>query len=307
MSVLMSPGPVAQHRFGALKEHPLFSYFLFTFALSWAGMLGAVLLTPGGLSATPEQVQQSLGLAIVGMLLGPLVAGLGMTWVMDGRAGLHALRLRLTRARVGLRWYAVAVLVAPVTIGGSLLVMSLVSEEFLPRIVTAEDKVPLLLMGLFTGLAVGTCEELGWTGFATPRMRLRWSVLGTGVILGVGWSAWHLLQGYYSSGVTSHEVSLAIWAPLELLACLVGQLVAYRVLMVWVHENTGGSVLLAIVMHASLAGSTIVLFPPLSVVTNMVGGFVAAAAMWAVVAVVGVAHHRRLPAGQDDAGGIEPA
>jgi membrane protease YdiL (CAAX protease family) len=268
----------------------LLCYFVLTFGLSWAGMLAAVLLTPGGLSATPDQLQHALVPAIAGMLLGPLIAGLLMTWLVDGRPGLHALRLRLIRGRVGLRWYAAALLLAPLTIGGTLLVMSLFSSDFLPRIISEPDKLPLLLMGVMTGLTVGLCEELGWTGFAVPRMRLRWGVLGTGLILGVIWSVWHLLQGYYASGVTSQQVSLAVWAPLWLLACLIGQLVPYRVLMVWVYERTGHSLLLAILMHASLAGFTLILFPPLAVVPNLFGGFVVAAVMWAVVGLVSLAH-----------------
>ena len=277
---------MAPRHFAFVRQHSLLAFFVLTFALSWAGMLAAVLLSPGGLSTTPEQLQQSLALAIVGMLLGPLIAGLLMTWLVDGRSGLHELRLRLTKARVGLRWYAVALLVAPVTIGGTLLVMSLVSRDFLPRILTEEGTLPLLLMGLAAGLAVGFCEELGWTGFALPRMRLRWGLLGTGLTLGIIWSAWHLLQVYYASGVTSGEVSFAVWAPLTLLGWLVGQLVPYRVLMTWVYERTGGSLLLVMIMHASLAAFTPILYPPLEVVANLVDGFVVAAVMWAVVGVV---------------------
>lgn len=297
MTTQVSPGPMVHHRPGVVRAHPLSTYFLLAFALSWAGMLGAVLLCPGGLSATPEQLQQSLGPAIAGMLAGPLVAGLVMTWAMDGRSGLRALWARLTRARVGGRWYAVALLVAPVTIGGSLLVLSSVSTEFLPRILTADDKAALVVMGVAIGVVVGLCEEIGWSGFALPRMRMRWSVFGSGVVLGIAWSAWHLVQGYYSSGVTSDEVALAVWAPLELLACLVGQLVAYRVLMVWVHDRTGGSLLVVVIMHASLAGCTFLLFPPLSLVSNMIGGFAAAAAMWALVGLVALTQRH----GQRDA------
>ena len=279
-----------RRRAGFVREHSLLCFFLLTFGLSWAGMLAAVLLSPGGLATTPEQLQESLGVAIAGMLLGPLVAGLVMTWVVDGRGGFHELRRRLTRWRVGLRWYAFALLVAPLVMGGTLLLLSLVSRDFLPRIGTEQNRLPLLLMGLAVGVTVAFCEEIGWTGFAVPRMRQRWGVLGTGLTLGIVWSFWHLLQGYYASGVTSHEISLAVWAPLWALACLVGQLVAYRVLMVWVYERTGGSLLLTMVMHASLAGCTLILFPPLSVVANQIGGFATAAAFWAVVGVVALTH-----------------
>jgi membrane protease YdiL (CAAX protease family) len=279
-----------RHRGGFVRQHSLLCFFLLTFGLSWAGMLAAVLVSPGGLTTTPEQLQGSLGVAIAGMLLGPLVAGVVMTWLVSGRGGFHELRRRLTRWRVGLRWYAFALLVAPVAMAGTLLVISVVSQDFLPRIGAEQDRLPLLLMGLAVGVTVGFCEEIGWTGFAVPRMRLRRGVLGTGLALGIVWGFWHLLQGYYASGVTSHEISLAVWAPLWVLACLVGQLVAYRVLMVWVYERTGGSLLLAIVMHASLAGSTLIFFPPLSVVANQVGGFATAAAFWAVVGIVALTH-----------------
>lgn len=297
MSTLESDVAAAhRRRVGFVSEHPVLWYFVLTFALSWSGMLVAVLLSPGGLSATPQQLQQSLAPAVAGMLLGPAIAGLLMTWLVDGRAGLRELRLRLTKVRVGLRWYAVALLVAPVTLGGSLLALSLVSRDFLPSIVTAPQKLPLLLMALVVGVAAGFCEELGWTGFAIGHLRLRWGVLGTGLTLGVLWSAWHFLQAYYSSGVTSHEIPLTVWAPLWLLACLVGQLTAFRVLMVWVHERTGGSLFLAMAMHASLTCSTIALFPPLAGVPNLIQGFAAAAATWAVVGIVALAKGGHLTA-----------
>jgi membrane protease YdiL (CAAX protease family) len=104
-------------------------------------------------------------------------------------------------------------------------------------------------------------EELGWTGFATRRLRLRYAVLGTGFIVGVLWGAWHLPINYWASGVTSGEVSLAIWLPLWLVGTFVGELTAFRVLMVWVYERTDGSLLVAMLMHVSLATFTVILSP----------------------------------------------
>jgi len=273
-----------------IKRYPLLSYFVLAFAISWGTILLAVGLGPGGLSATPQQLQMAVPYAVPAMLLGPGVAGILLTGLLYGRAGFRELRSRLLKWRVGARWYAVALLTAPLLMMAVFLALSLISPEFLPRIFTTSDKVSLLLMGIVIGLPTGLLEELGWTGFAIPRMRLRYGVLGTGLFVGVLWGTWHLLINYWSSGVTSGEISLAIWVPAWLLGTLVGQLTAYRVLMVWVYERTNGSLLVAMLMHASFAAFTFILFPPLAVEANLFSGFAVAAAMWVVVGAVALAN-----------------
>src|SRR5215207_2826620 len=224
------------------------------------------------------------------MVLGPGVAGILLTGLIDGRAGLREFRARLLKWQVGARWYAVALLTAPILILGVILALSLISPEILPRIFIASDKASVLLLGIAAGLTAGIFEELGWTGFAIPRMRLRYGVLGTGLIVGVLWGAWHLLQNFWASGVTSGELSLSIFVPTWLLGVLVGQLAAFRVLMVWVYDRTGGSLLVAMLMHVSLAASSVILMPPVPGVASVILSFVPAAAMWVVVAAVAVAN-----------------
>ena len=272
-----------------IKRHPLLCYFALAFAISWGGILIAVGLGPGGFSATPQQLQMAVPYAVPAMILGPSVAGILLTGLLYGRAGLREFRSGLLRWRVGARWYAVALLTAPLSMMAVLLALSLLSPEFLPRIFTAGDKPILLLMGIAVGLVAGIFEELGWTGFAVPTLlRLRYGVLGTGLIVGVLWGAWHLPINFWGSGVTAGELSLAIFLPSWLLGILVGSLTAYRVLMVWVYERTG-SLLVAILMHVSLAAFTFILTPPLGGVPYWVIGFAYAAALWVIVAVVAVA------------------
>ena len=237
--------------------------------------------------------------AIPAMLLGPSLAGMLLIGLLYGRAGLRELLSRLLKWRVGARWYALALLTAPLLFMAVLLALSLLSPEYLPRILTTGDKAALLLMGIAVGLGAGIFEELGWTGFAIPRMRLRYGVLSTGLIVGVLWGAWHFFMNFWASGVTSGELSMAIFVPTWLLGILVGQLTAYRVLMVWVYDHSGGSLLVAMLMHVSLAASTVVLMPPVPGVASVILSFVPAAAMWVVVgavAVVGSGHlSRQLP------------
>jgi uncharacterized protein len=170
-----------------VESHPLLSYLAQTFAISWGGIILAVGFGPGGFSATPQQFRMTaLYAAIPAMLLGPSVAGILLTGLVDGRAGLREFRARLLKWRVGARWYAVALLTAPLSVTAALLALSLISPEYLPGIFTSDEKVPIVLMGIAVGLMAGIFEELGWTGFAIPTlMRLRYGVLGTGLI--VGW------------------------------------------------------------------------------------------------------------------------
>jgi membrane protease YdiL (CAAX protease family) len=281
-----------------IRKHPLLTFYTLAFTISWGGFLLVVGLGPGGFSATPQQLQKDVPYAVPAMILGPGVAGILLTGLIDGRAGLSEFRSRLLRWRVGARWYAVALLTAPLLITAVLLGLSLISPEFLPRIFITSDKASVLLMGLAVGLVAGIFEELGWTGFAIPRMRLRYSVLATGLIVGVLWGAWHLLQSYWASGVTSGEVSPALWLADAVVGTLVGQLVTYRVLMVWVYQHTQ-SLLLAMLMHVSLAGFTIIVFPPSAVMANLISGYTYTAVLWVVVAVVALAqggHLTREPA-----------
>jgi uncharacterized protein len=271
-----------------VKRHPVLTYFALAFAISWGAILIAVGLGPGGFSATPQQLQMAVPYAVPAMILGPGVAGILLTSLLYGKAGLRKFGSRLLKWRVGVRWYAVGLLAAPLLITAVLLGLSLISPEFLPRIFITSDKASVLLMGMAVGLTAGIFEELGWTGFAIPRMRLRYGVLSTGLIVGVLWGTWHFFVNFWGSGVTSGEISLAIWLPAWLIGTLVGQLVAFRVLMVWVYEHTG-SLLVAMLMHASLAAFTFILFPPSAVVANLISGFAYAAALWVVVAAVAVA------------------
>jgi uncharacterized protein len=172
-----------------------------------------------------------------------------------------------------------------------------VSPEYLPRAFTVGDRASLLLVGIAVGVTAGVFEELGWTGFTVPALfRLRYCVLGTGLVVGVLWGAWHLPINYWASGVPAGELSLSVFASAWLSSILVGSLVAYRVLMVWAYERTE-SLLVAILMHVRLAASTFVLTPPLGGAPYWIEGFAYAAALWVVVAAIALAQGGHLSRG----------
>jgi len=227
-----------------------------------------------------------MGLA---MLVGPSVAGILLTSLLYGKAGLREFGSRLLRWRVGARWYAVALLTAPLVFTAVLLTLSLTSSEYLPGILTSDDKASVVLMGIFAGLMAGIFEELGWTGFAIPTLlRLRYGVLATGLIVGLPWAVWHLLVTFWASGTISGEFALASYLLDPFLF-----LVAFRVLMVWVYDRTG-SLLVAMLMHTSLTASTLILGAGIAGVPLVTFDLIWAAVLWAVVAAVAVANGGKL-------------
>ena len=144
------------------------------------------------------------------------------------------------------------------------------------------------MIGLAAGLMTGLCEELGWTGFVIPRLRRRYGVLTTGLIVGLLWGAWHF--PLFSGGDLSGALPLAVFLSVQLFSFLA----AYRVLMVWVYDRTG-SVLVAMLMHAGLTASTLI-FQPLDVTGIRVVTYdlVLTAALWLLIAALAMANGRQL-------------
>jgi len=277
-----------------VKRHPVLSFYALVFAISWGGLL-LVVGGPDGISATPEQVERLLLPALLATFAGPSIAGIVLTGLVHGRAGLRDLLARMTRWRVGVRWYAVALLTAPLFVTASLLALSLSSPDFLPGIYTSDDKATLLLFGIAWGLiGGGLLEELGWTGFAVPTMRQRYGVLGTGLIVGVLWGAWHLLITYWvMSGSTAGGLTLASFL-LMFVFFHAGALPAYRVLMVWVYDRTE-SLLVAMLMHTSFSASRLILNPlAIAGLALAIYDLVLAVALCAVVVAGAVARDKHL-------------
>jgi membrane protease YdiL (CAAX protease family) len=265
-----------------LLKHPVLAYYAVTFAISW----GAVLLVVGpGRFLTTTSTSPSFALVGVALMLGPALAGVLLISLVGGRAGWRDVLSRLRRWRVGVRWYAVALLTAPLVTTVTLLALSLTSPAFLPGIITAEDKASLLLSGIAVGLIVPVFEELGWTGFAMPRLRLRHGILATGLIMGVPWGAWHLPM-FAGSAATSGEIPPALF----MTAMLFSWLLPYRVLMVWVYDRTQ-SLLLAMLMHMPIVVSQYVLNPETISGEAMFASLISTGVgLWLVVGAVALAN-----------------
>jgi uncharacterized protein len=148
--------------------------------------------------------------------------------------------------------------------------------------------VALLLFGIGWGLlGGGLLEELGWTGFAVPTLRLRYTAFTTALIVGLLHGAWHFLIAFWAGG----SFSGGQWTTylFGILFFYLGALPAYRVLMVWVYGRTT-SLLVAMLMHASLSASTLILQPPLTGAPFLTWNLALTAILWVVVAAVALAN-----------------
>jgi len=269
-----------------IRNHAAPAYFVLTFAISWAGVLLVIGGSGSWQGASPTGDPRFV-YALIAMLAGPCISGVLLTAALHGRRGLREYLQRAVAWRVSARWYAVALLTAPLLWIATLAALSPFSPRFLPAILTSDGKPALLLVGLAVGMAAGLFEELGWTGFAIPHLRRHHSVLATGLLVGVPWGAWHLLTNVvWASRAAAGALPLAVFLPASIVGVLTGYLVAFRVLMVWVYDHTD-STLLAMAMHASLTASVLILEPAgLAGASLLFCSFALASVVWAAVVVI---------------------
>jgi uncharacterized protein len=261
------------------KSHPVLTYYALVLAISWGGILAVA--GPSGIFASKANPAVLSQFIYVAALAGPSIAGVLMTGFIHGKAGLRDLLARTLRWRVGVRWYMVALLTAPVLMTAMLFGLSLTSSGFVPAIITSNETIGLILSGIVMGLVVCFFEELGWMGFAAPELRKRYDFLATGIIMGVPWGAWH-----YPLFSASASASEAVQPQLYVAVMLFSFLLPFRILMVWVYDRTN-SVLVVMLMHAPLAaGMTILLPSAMAGERVVIFDLTFAAALWLVVAVI---------------------
>jgi uncharacterized protein len=264
-----------------VTRHPVASYFALTVAISWGGVL-FVITRPDAMSSVGALDNPLFPFAALAMLAGPSLTGLLLTGLIDGRAGLRQMAARLGTWRVGARWFAVALLTAPLLAFVIAVALSSTSPEFFPGFLVTRNPGAVVTLGLGVGLTAGFFEELGWTGFAVPKLMAQQSVRATGLIVGVLWSAWQLLVVIWGIGDRAGTIPLAVFVTVESL----GTLPAFRVLMVSVYDRTE-SLLLVVLMHSSLTASTLILTPRTIGVPLLLYGLAFTAAVWGIVAVIG--------------------
>ncbi|EZH75752.1 hypothetical protein ATO12_02890 [Aquimarina atlantica] len=237
---------------GIRTKYLLLIYFVLTFLISWTGLV--FIMGIDGFTGKKEIPDSQIPLLFLAMCAGPFIAGLLVNYFENGKASFKQLKTRMGIWKVGVRWYVIALFSAPLLFGLTYILLSSFSSKFSPILLSTDDLLFLVLGGILGGIVAGFFEEIGWTGFAVPKLRLHFSIGTTGLILGVIWGIWHM--PLFMDSDPDGDVPLAIL----LIIKLVTHLPAFRILMVWVYEHTQ-SLWIIILMHMSLTASTMIFQP----------------------------------------------
>jgi membrane protease YdiL (CAAX protease family) len=231
-----------------VRRHQLITFFVLAYAFAWVlAPLTTVSLAFGFLA-----------------LFGPTAAALIVAALAAGRSGVRDLLARLTIWRVGVPWYVVA-LGLPALL--SLLVVGLSIALGAPAEAQFSSLSPLTLI-LFI-LVIG--EEIGWRGFALPRLQARFGALRASLVLGLLWAGWHL-PNQLIPGLEAYGYGFAAFT---------SYVVAMTVLFTWLANHTRASVLLAWFFHGAI--NTLIFINP---ATDLVERWWLSAAVYGVTAAL---------------------
>lgn len=221
----------------ATRDFPL-KYFVLAFAFTWALWVPAALEARGLLSPLPVPAT-FLG------AFGPLVAAVVVTVQESGRAGLRSLLGRVVRWRVAPIWYGVAIL-GPLVLTLGAIALHVVLGGQPPSLGLLIGALPtLVFLTIYMMITVALGEEVGWRGYALPALQARYGALVSSVILGVLWTLWHLPVFFNPDTLYSNLPFLLFLA----------YTVPFAVLITWVFNSAGGSVLMAMFFHAVMNAS----------------------------------------------------
>ena len=216
----------------AIAPQGLAAFFILAFAFSWTTWwAGSHLLA--GADPTP---------AVAVGAFGPMLAAIIVTAATQGRRGVGALfRRHSLRRRGGLLPYTATVLIL-LAIAGSAALPVYLGQAPLDEVALRQALMTVPVQFLLIALVGGGNEELGWRGFALPRLQGAHSPLAANVMLGIIWAVWHAPLFFMEGTSQSH-----IHFPSYVLLCL-----GITVVLGYVFNTARGGVIAAVITHAAI-------------------------------------------------------
>ncbi|MDE3144638.1 MAG: CPBP family intramembrane metalloprotease [Bacteroidota bacterium] len=220
-----------------IQRHPVRSYFITTFVISW---LGAFILVSQKLCSGQAIPKMDGILMFPLMLIGPVTAGFTLTYLTEGKTGISIFFSRMGKWKAPFKWYVIAFIIPPCLILITLFILqTFVSPVFKPN---------LFPLGFLFGIPAGFLEEIGWTGFAYKRLRSKFTVFKTAFIVGSLWGLWHFPVIDFLGAASPHKQYL-----FPFFIAFIAILIAMRLIMMWIYSNTD-SLPVVQFMHAVSTG-----------------------------------------------------
>jgi membrane protease YdiL (CAAX protease family) len=280
-----------------MKQYPVGSFFVLAYAMSWVLWVPLLFVIKFVLPA-----DQDPGWLMLLMLVGtysPTVAAVMMTRILEGKPGVKKLWAKFLVWRVGFRWWLATILLVPIVTLAAMGIYALQGGtlgSFDP------SQWYMVLLGPIFALPFFLGEELGWRGYALPRLQKKYSALWSSVIVGVLWTFWHTPAFWASEGTSISGQPVTLFAVGWYLIFTIG----LSILHTFIYNNTKGSVLLAVLFHGVYTGSSIFpLFPDIYISTTALNQILKLAVIpiWIMavllIARFGAARLSRQPAPQE--------
>ena len=218
----------------ATTRGDLWWYFAGAYAWTWALWIPAALAERGTLAVpVPVFLLQILG------GLGPMGAAIAIAARRSGRTGVGDLFRQLRLRGLPRRWLVAAAAVGLLDVAPA--VVYLANGGALPSGMAAQVLVMPLHFLFVATLGGGLDEEMGWRGFALPRLQAAWRPVPANLLLGIVWACWHL--PFWLNPVSSHASTP--------FAVYLATVVAQSFVISWLYNASGGSLLVAVVAHSA--------------------------------------------------------
>jgi uncharacterized protein len=253
-----------------LRRHPVATFFALSYASAWAWWLPLVILQ---YDRTPPAL--GLVLAILGSAM-PSTMAIVLVARLHGGAEVRRLLRRLVMGRVGIFWYA-AIIALTALMVVAVWVSTLFGAPAPVVVATVAGTLSIFLFSIFPGSAVG--EELGWRGFALPRLQGRHSALAASLIVGTIWGTYHF--PLFLLGAPNRP--LALFLPFAI-SCVI-----LSIFYTWMYNGTRGSLLIVVLLHAATNLPLSIVYAPLTLEGHVLPAYWTFNAMLALAAVVLIA------------------
>lgn len=219
----------------AAEASSLIIFFAVAYLLMWA-----CFFTVAGVNIPAASPLRQL-LLLLGAFA-PGITALTLSAVTKGLGGVKALLAPIVQWKVGVRWYVFAVsYIAAIKLTAALIIR--LATGAWPRF--GHDRPLLIFAAILFSTPFQAGEEIGWRGYALPRLTQRFGLPVASLVLGVIWACWHLPQFFIRDADTFGQAFLPY----------VLQVTALSVAIAWLWARTGRSLLLPMLLHAAVNNS----------------------------------------------------